>query len=194
MSNNLKNNEDIIPKDKDIKIKLNATLIVLMITSGIIVSGLIYLIHKNIILAAEALLLMPLLVYLSAVDIKLRLAPDWATYLTFVLAIPTVVSAILSQQFGILLDMVLGLLICFVPLFLGALFSKGGIGGADVKIMMALGFLLGMNRAFLALLTCLLCAIIFTTIRIKMGKMGKNERFALIPFIFIGAALAMIVL
>ena len=194
MSENLKNEKEIIPADKDIKIPLNKMLVLFMILSGIITSGLIYLLHKNVILAGEALLLMPLLTYLSAVDLKLKLAPDWSTFVIFVISVPTIINTILSQEFFMLINMVFGLLICFIPMFLSALFSKNGIGGADIKIMTALGFLLGAERAFLALMSCLLIAIVFNAIQMKRGKMEKTDKFAMIPFIAIGAALSMIVL
>lgn len=82
--------------------------------------------------------------------------------------------------------MLLGAIVTALPLFTAALIKPGKIGGADVKIMAASGFLLGAEKGMIALMAGLLLAVIciplYRTIKKKQGKAA----FALVPFLAAG--------
>lgn len=182
------------PPDKDIKIKVTWKLILGMIVGGLIVGSSIALIWKDFVFAGEMFLLTPLLIYLSAVDIKLQMAPDWGAYVTAALSLPSVAYHVIKHNYGGLIEMGFGLLLCFLPLLIAAMISHGGIGGADIKLMSAAGLLLGIHRAFLALVIGLLIFVIVNAIRIKTGKVERKQKTALIPFLTVGIVLAAVII
>ena len=109
---------------------------------------------------ACALVLLALLLAISIVDIKTRTIPNF-----FVLAISTlgIICAFLSAH-GYAFPLInvslgerfFGLLVAFVPIFLVACLV-GGIGGGDIKLIAALGFLFGLSEAIILLVcTCVI--------------------------------------
>lgn len=192
--NNLENAFPKAPPDKDIKIKVTWKLLLAMIFSGLIVGGTVALIWKDYIFAGEMLLLTPLLIYLSAVDIKLQMAPDWGAYVTAALSLPSVAYYVVKHDYSGLIAMGFGLLLCFLPMLIAAMVSNGGLGGADIKLMASAGLLLGIHRAFLALVIGLLCFVIVNAIKVKAGKAERKQKMALIPFLTVGIILAAVII
>ena len=80
----------------------------------------------------------------------------------------------------------LGMALVPLPLLGAALVKEGCIGGADIKIMGACGFVLGSAKGCLALMAGLLLAVL---IEGQAGH-GKNEPFALIPYLAAGCLIA----
>ena len=82
--------------------------------------------------------------------------------------------------------MLLGAIATALPLFIAAVIKPGKLGGADVKIMAASGFLLGTEKGMIALMAGLLLAVIcipfYRTIKKRPGKAA----FALVPFLAAG--------
>ena len=79
-----------------------------------------------------------------------------------------------------------GGIVAALPLLLAALW-KGGVGGGDVKIMAAMGLVLGFYRASLILFLALVLLVFW-----HMGRklIGKGERaYPLVPFLFSAAVL-----
>lgn len=80
----------------------------------------------------------------------------------------------------------LGMALVPLPLLVAALAKEGCIGGADIKLMGASGFVLGSSKGYLALIAGLLLAVLFE----GWGRHGKNEPFALIPYLAAGCLIA----
>lgn len=81
-------------------------------------------------------------------------------------------------------DSVLGLLLLPLPCLVGCLHDK--IGGGDVKLVAACGFLLGFNRGIAALLASLLLAAVFQTIYRKAKGLPLSSPFPLAPYLCAG--------
>lgn len=79
----------------------------------------------------------------------------------------------------------LGGAILFSLLFLVALASRGGMGGGDIKLALAIGLGLGWKLGLLALVIAFLVGGILAVILIIAGKRGKALPFG--PFLALGA-------
>lgn len=79
-----------------------------------------------------------------------------------------------------------GMALASLPLFAAAISHEGSIGGGDIKLMAACGFVLGVPGGFAALAAGLSLAVVCEKLR---GR-GKNEPFALAPYLAAGCLLA----
>ena len=89
--------------------------------------------------------------------------------------------------------MLFGTVITALPLFIAALIKPGKLGGADVKIMAAVGCLLGAEKGILALMIGLLLAVVCVPIYRTIKKKQKKAAFALVPFLAAGSYVAFLI-
>lgn len=71
------------------------------------------------------------------------------------------------------------------------IFKKDGLGGGDVKLVGAVGLLLGWERLLLAMIIATLPAAIIMSIASK-GKEGEEREFPFAPFLVIGFSVALL--
>lgn len=83
----------------------------------------------------------------------------------------------------------LGGAILFGLLFLVAVASRGGMGGGDIKLALAIGLALGWQLALVALVAAVILGGIPATVMLIAGKRGAALPFG--PFLALGAWLAM---
>lgn len=87
-------------------------------------------------------------------------------------------------------DHLIGMAIAGGILFAGYLLTRGrGIGGGDIKLMLAAGLLLGEDKALLALLMASLSAAFIHPVLIKRKKKGGTLPFG--PYLCLGIFVAM---
>ena len=80
-------------------------------------------------------------------------------------------------------NMLCGALVCFLPqILVNMLIPDRAVGGADIKISTACGFLLGTARGALGLVVGLTASIIISLIQ----RRSKNEKLPLIPYLALG--------
>ena len=85
-------------------------------------------------------------------------------------------------------SMMIGAAVIFLPQLLISVLRPGrAVGGADMKISAALGFLLGAEKGLFAVITGLLAAVIVMLIVRRIRKESNKEPFALVPFLSFGA-------
>ena len=77
-----------------------------------------------------------------------------------------------------------------IPQLAAAVMKPGSYGGADIKIMAASAFLLGLSRGLAAIIMGLLLALICTAIVRKLRKQAMGASFALAPYLSAGILLA----
>lgn len=111
------------------------------------------------------------LLIISFSDFKLQIIPD-------ILLTPLICSGFI----GVTLNSVAGL---FFPsvLFLLLAYFKNGIGGGDIKMMAACGFVLGIYGAILAALIGL---FLFLIVHLPSYLKNKNKVYALAPCLSVG--------
>lgn len=127
-----------------------------------------------IIWAVKGAALFVLLILASYHDIKTRQIPDKYS-------IVIVLLALCAPRYENLWDV-----FCCLPFFIAAL-SVGGIGGADIKIMGAVGMVIGLVPGISAMIIGLLGMILFHFVRsLFIGKMQERQSYPLIPFLTAG--------
>ena len=145
-----------------------------------LLSALIYFrFYQTPLTIVKGVFLLLTLYYASVQDFQTR---EVDNSVSIMIAMTALIQFELSQW----IYMLLGAVITALPLFAAALMKPGKIGGADIKIMAASGFLLGAEKGILALIVGLLSAVIciplYRTIKKKPGKAA----FALVPFLAVG--------
>ena len=84
------------------------------------------------------------------------------------------------------MERIIGLFSISIPLLLVAGVVPGSIGGGDIKLMAAAGFLLGMHRIWNAFVTGVMCAGVYILLALFLKKVGRKSEIALGPFLCIG--------
>ncbi|QUL53383.1 prepilin peptidase [Paenibacillus tritici] len=139
----------------------------------------------NIILL-KGLLLTLLLTYASIQDVKTRQIPD---------SLSVVITTLGFIHFSPLFSLS-GMLLTGIPYLVAAVISKGKLGGGDIKLMAACGFVLGpvggIIQSIIGLTFVLLAA---AGIGIKSGyQSAKQTSLPLAPFLSAGGLFAFIML
>ena len=76
-----------------------------------------------------------------------------------------------------------------IPLFVVAL-AVNGFGGGDIKLMAAMGFLLGVDRALIALFLAVVVGMGYALTLILTGKITRKDVFPFGPALSIGSFIA----
>ena len=117
-------------------------------------------------------------VLLFAADYATHTVPDYVPVLILMVGL-------LEVEFA---PALLGLVLVPLPFVVAALVKEGSIGGGDIKLMGACGFVLGVKRGYIALMLGLFLAVLFQTAYAKKEDKG----FAMAPYLALGCLLAML--
>lgn len=136
---------------------------------------------------ASVVLFSCLLVAASVWDIQKRIIPD---AICLAIALTGLLTFIPSKLFGVLLCL---------PFLIAALVKEGGIGGGDIKLTAAGGFILGLSVGCIGLVLGLTAALMWYVIvqfirRLKRMPMQAAGTLSLplSPFLSIGFIIAML--
>lgn len=152
----------------------------------------VYFMTKNVFLTIEMLLFSGVLTYAAYVDFKTHYVHSW----TYPAIMAISVLGMYANNFlpSTLISMAIGLVVIPLPLIWSLIKSirtkKGGIGGGDILLMAACGFLLGWTRGFISLFIGLLLFVIIEGILILTKHKDKKDPSALIPYLAIGCIIA----
>lgn len=116
------------------------------------------------------------LVFAAEYDIATHTVPDYVPVLILLIGL-------IEVQFA---PALLGLILVPLPFLAAVLLKEGSIGGADIKIMGAGGFVLGVTRGYTALMLGLLMGILCQ----KTFCREENKAFALVPYLAFGCLMA----
>ena len=89
-----------------------------------------------------------------------------------------------------ILSMLLGFVLIPLPLFVAAVIKQNSIGGADIKLMAASAFLLGFEKALVALIIGSVLAVICTCLVRNIKNQSSKTVFPLVPYLGIGCFIA----
>jgi leader peptidase (prepilin peptidase)/N-methyltransferase len=133
----------------------------------------------------KGIMLFLILGYAAYMDIKIREIPDTVP---FVLLITGFIG--FSPLFSIT-----GLLVSGLPFLFAALLG-GGMGGGDIKLMAACGFVLGAWGGILQIILGLTLAVLFTFVRVAVlsKKVERKSRIPLAPFLGAGGVLSYLII
>ena len=127
-----------------------------------------------------------LLVYASVSDIRKREVSD---------AVPVMIA--ITAFIGITPNqvpfMVFAAAAITFPQLIVAVVKPGGYGGADIKIMAACAFLLGLERGIAAIIIGLTAGLLITVIiRLIRKNELSNESFPVVPYLAAGSVIALL--
>jgi len=139
------------------------------------------------------LILSSLLIVGSVIDLDYKIIPNRIPLIIFAIAI---VSSLTGIHISII-DLVIGLAVGFGFLFLLSLGSiiilkKDGMGGGDIKLMGAVGALIGWELVLLALMLSAYIAIIFLIPLITLKLLKANDSIPYGPFLSLGSLVAIL--
>ena len=112
---------------------------------------------------AQAALFCCLLLAASVWDLRKRIVPDTLCVLIFCLGLRTLTPDKLS---GVLLAL---------PLLIAALVKEGGMGGGDIKLTAAAGFVMGLPAGTVGLILGLTAVLGYDLLRKGIRKLKKTE-------------------
>ncbi|WP_144705008.1 prepilin peptidase [Fictibacillus phosphorivorans] len=84
-------------------------------------------------------------------------------------------------------DAAVGSLLGFLFLLLLAVLSKGGIGGGDIKLMGALGLVLGFQGAYLTLMVASIVGVLIAIVGLVTKKYNRKTAIPFGPYLAVGA-------
>lgn len=118
-----------------------------------------------------------ILLIASIYDLRTRIIPDWIHVLLLLVGC---IDPNLSKA-------LVGLIITPLPFLIVAMKKEGSIGGGDIKLIGACGFVYGMMDGLGANIMGLACSIVYYEV---VGRRSKGElvgkKFPLVPFIAFG--------
>ncbi len=141
---------------------------------------------QSIITALAYCLFVSALIVLSGIDIFYQIVPDRVNIFIFILGLIVVIANYTSWA-----SHLIGFFAVSLPLLVLMMF--GGMGGGDVKLYAAAGFLLGWRATIVSLIiACLVGAVLGTAVAIPQWKKGvKHPHIPFVPFISIGMYIAL---
>lgn len=136
------------------------------------------------VLLFKGVLFASLLIIASIHDIRTRLIPNWVP-------LALIGSGLLQLQF---VPALIGFIATGLPFFLAAVITGGKIGGGDIKLMAACGFVLGPMGGLLQSVFGLTFVLLFAIgIAFRNGfQTAKQTALPLVPFLAAGGLLSFI--
>ena len=131
----------------------------------------------------QGVILCLILLYAANSDILTREVADG-------ISVMIVITALIGAELVNIPMMFLATVLITLPQLLIAILKPNCYGGADIKLMAACAFLLGIWKGVFAIIIGLLLAVICTLIIRKVQKKNIKESFALIPYLAVGSMLA----
>lgn len=133
----------------------------------------------NQVIIVKGFLFSQILIFASLYDLKQRIIPDSVH-------IAIIIVGLFNAD---LPNSILGLIIVPLPYLLAAIIRSNSMGGGDIKLMGALGFILGTASGYVAGCIGLSLAIFYAKVVIK----DKYESIPLAPFLGIGGFLMLLI-
>lgn len=91
-----------------------------------------------------------------------------------------------EEFLGTLIASVVGILVCVVLFYVMSRLTKNGMGMGDVKLIAAMGWLLGLSTTMIAVLFSLILCTLVALVLLFGKKKNKNDKLPFGPFMFFG--------
>jgi leader peptidase (prepilin peptidase)/N-methyltransferase len=132
-------------------------------------------------------LLVSALVVVTFIDIHYQIIPDRITLPGMVIGVVLAFLPCWPMEWT---QSIFGLLLGGGILYVAALFSRGGMGGGDIKLIALLGAFLGWQKVLLTIfIGVLLGSLVGIVLMLFMGK-GRKDRVPFGPFLALGAMIS----
>lgn len=133
----------------------------------------------NQVIVFKGFLYFQILIFASLYDLRRRIIPDYVH-------ISIIIIGLINCD---LANSIVGLVLVPLPYLLAAIIRSNSMGGGDIKLMGALGFILGTASGYIAGCVGLSLAIFYAKVVIK----DKYESIPLAPFLGIGGFLMFLI-
>ncbi|MEY8415268.1 prepilin peptidase [Tissierella praeacuta] len=128
-----------------------------------------------------------LLIVITVIDLQHMIIPDILVVLILgITIIYKIFSYILYSKSPELLNSIGGLVLSGALFILIIIVSKGGMGGGDVTLIGALGFILGIKKIFLTIFLSFLLGAIISVFLLIMKVKERKDPIPFGPFIILG--------
>ncbi len=125
-----------------------------------------------------------LLIYASVSDTRKREVSDAVPVMIAITALIGITPSQLPFMFFAVAAITL-------PQLIVAMVKPGGYGGADIKVMAACAFLLGLERGIAAMIIGLTAGLLITiSVRLFQKKKISKESFPVVPYLAAGSIIA----
>ena len=133
------------------------------------------------------------LIAISVTDYKKNIIPDYMCLSLFIGAVFDYIQEIINNGFVIkaLTNRIVGSLVISIFLLLLALITNGGIGGGDIKMTAAAGFLLGVPYILVAFFISYLFAALFVFISGGFKRNNMKNSVPIGPYLSMGILVTM---
>lgn len=150
---------------------------------------------NNWITIIKLFLTMEMLISASIIDKQIKKIPNKLVVSAYLIRVVLFVPEYFlfnDSFFKVLISSVCGFIISFFVFFLMSILTKSGIGMGDVKLVSAMGCLIGLSGTFFSvfygMVVCMFIAIGF----IAFKKRKVKDKIAFAPFIYIGYLITML--
>ena len=127
------------------------------------------------------------LIAIAIIDLKEQIIPDSLVISIIVLTILyKVLNYFLYNESSEILESVLGFLVAGGLFLAIAIFSRGGMGGGDVTLISALGFILGIKQILLVIFLSFLYGAIISIFLLSTKLKTRKDPIPFGPFIILG--------
>jgi leader peptidase (prepilin peptidase)/N-methyltransferase len=132
---------------------------------------------------------------LMLIDIDTHLLPSGIVYRAIAIATPLLTFAALTDDTGSIATMFLGAIIMWVLMKTLEVFSRGDLGGGDVRLALLLGLYTGwLSLEHLAVAVVAACAVagLFALGLVVLRRAGRRTHIAFGPFLIAGTLFAVL--
>lgn len=164
-----------------------------VIFSCLLIACGVYLASRDPLFALASVFVFWILILISIADAKYMIVPDQLCILLALCSLGFI------NYHGKPLDMLYGALMGFGVMFLVAVISKlitkkEGLGMGDVKLMAALGFILGLKGIVICIIGMSILSAMAFAVLMAWGKLKRTDYQPLAPYISAAAAIYILVL
>jgi leader peptidase (prepilin peptidase) / N-methyltransferase len=142
-----------------------------------------FILSSDILEVIKGYIFLSIILYASICDIKTREVPDY-------IHLMILITGFIGIKIENIPTMIISSIIIPLPLFISAVLKKDSIGGADIKIMAACSFLLGLEKGMFAIIIGLTLAVSVTYISRKIVKQSNIASFPVVPYLAMGSFFA----
>ena len=124
----------------------------------------------------------------AVIDLKTRTIPNYIPLTIIGIRMIIFIYEILYVDSAVsyLVSSLIGCFLCLVVLIIANKIVKSGIGGGDIKLLAAIGFMCGLYVVFSTLFIALICCIVVSIIAIMLKKYTSKDHLPFGPFIYLG--------
>ena len=143
----------------------------------------------------EQAFLLAVLLYVAFLDQRTMTIPNRVVLLTLgVRVIFLIIECFMNpgNAVSLLIKMLVGMAVLLITFFAVYFFSRGGIGGGDVKLVAVIGFYMGLRAGYMAMVVSLLIAMVFSLIGLARKKLTMKDKIAFGPFLAIGTIITLL--